>query len=268
MRQALNSNIVEFEIVGGQVVLTPVKSVAGSLSRYAAGETSLAEVREKIWQEVVMCGKNKVLPDTNVILRYLLQDNKEQFFEAVREGATQAVFLESVLVECIYVRTKFYKVPKGKAVASLSGLLRYKGIMNDDKDAMLTVLSLYGEKSIDLVDCFVIAKGHQSLGVTVIIAPPEDIQDPWSQVPAETDSLVEYLAPVLDWLGEMAAPGDFVLIQGEFGATWLAVKEAFSLGLIPVYSTTRRQAVKEHLPNGDVEVRHLFSHVRFRRYEL
>lgn len=114
-----------------------------------------------------MRGKNKILPDTNVILRYLLQDNKEQFdeaekfFNAVREGAKQAVFLESVLVECIYVLTKFYKVPKEEAVASLSGLLRYKGIANDDKDAMLAALSLFGEKNIDLVDCIVIAKGRQ-----------------------------------------------------------------------------------------------------------
>ncbi len=45
-----------------------------------------------------MRGKNKALPDTNVVLRYLLQDNKEQFeeaeqiFDTVREGAIQAVF--------------------------------------------------------------------------------------------------------------------------------------------------------------------------------
>lgn len=52
VRQALGSNIVEFDIVDQKVVLMPVKSVAGSLSQYAAGETPLAEVREKVWQEV------------------------------------------------------------------------------------------------------------------------------------------------------------------------------------------------------------------------
>lgn len=110
---------------------------------------------------------NKILPDTNVVLRYLLKDNPEQFekaerfFEEVRDGGTQAVFLESVLVETMYVLTKFYKVPKGEAAANLSGLLRYKGIMNDDKVAMLAALALFAEKNIDLVDCIVVARARQ-----------------------------------------------------------------------------------------------------------
>ncbi len=54
VREVLSSNIVEFEIVDEKIMLKPVKSVAGSLSHYAsAGETPLAEVREKVWQEVV-----------------------------------------------------------------------------------------------------------------------------------------------------------------------------------------------------------------------
>ena len=53
------------------------------------------------------------LPDTNVILRYLLADVPEQFttakefFEKVRTGVEPAVISESVLVECLYVLTKF-----------------------------------------------------------------------------------------------------------------------------------------------------------------
>jgi hypothetical protein len=46
----------------------------------------------------------------------------------------------------------------------------------------------------------------------------------------------------------------------------LAVGEAIRLGLVPVYSTTSRQAVEEHLPDGRVEISHVFSHVRYRRY--
>ncbi len=105
-----------------------------------------------------------------------------------------------------------------------------------------------------------------SLGVGRIVAPPEAIQSLWSQVPPEIDDLGPYLAPVFTWLAAEARPGDFVLIQGEFGATFLAVREAHRLGLIPVYSTTSRQAVEEHLPDGRVEISHVFGHVRFRRY--
>lgn len=63
---------------------------------------------------------------------------------------------------------------------------------------------------------------RNSLGVERIIEPPLEIREFWSQVPPEADSLEEYLAPVFVWLAAMARSGDFVLVQGEFGATWLA----------------------------------------------
>lgn len=110
------------------------------------------------------------------------------------------------------------------------------------------------------------ADARLSLGVNRILEPPISIRMIWAQVPPDVDELTGYLAPVFSWLVREARPGDFALIQGEFGATWLAVVEAFRLGLVPVYSTTRREAMEEHLPDGRVEIRHTFSHVRYRRY--
>lgn len=105
-----------------------------------------------------------------------------------------------------------------------------------------------------------------SLGVSRIVEPPEAIQSLWSQVPPDIDDLFPYLSPIFAWLEAQAGSGDYVLIQGEFGATYLAVGKASELGLVPVYSTTSRQAVEEHLPDGRVEISHVFSHVRYRRY--
>lgn len=113
-----------------------------------------------------MSGASRILPDTNAILRYLLKDNEEQFaaveplFEEIREGTRQAIFLESVLVECVYMLTKFYKVPKKESTAILSGLLRYKGVVNDDREALLAAFTLYAEKNLDPVDCVVAAKAR------------------------------------------------------------------------------------------------------------
>jgi len=81
----------------------------------------------------------KKLPDTNTILRYLLKDDPAQynttssFFEKVRLGDEKAIILESVLVECVYVLGKFYKVPRDVLSNTLQELLRYKGITNRDK---------------------------------------------------------------------------------------------------------------------------------------
>ncbi|GAB4220676.1 MAG TPA: PIN domain-containing protein [Spirochaetota bacterium] len=106
--------------------------------------------------------------DTNAILRYLLKDNIEQFnkanviFEKAREGDLYIVVLESVLVECIYVLMKFYKVPKNEIVSKLETLLNYKGVKNSDKTELLKALQIFKEKNIAIVDCIVYSKAKQS----------------------------------------------------------------------------------------------------------
>lgn len=108
----------------------------------------------------------KKLPDTNVILRYLLEDDPalykkaSELFEKVRVGDEKAIILESVLVECIYVLTKFYKIPKEEASARLKGLLHYKGIVNDDKEELNEALSVFAERNIDVVDCILCIKAR------------------------------------------------------------------------------------------------------------
>lgn len=110
------------------------------------------------------------------------------------------------------------------------------------------------------------ADARASLGVGEIVEPPLAIARLWSQVPADAERIGPAIEPVFDWLAASACQGDFVLIQGEFGATWLAVRRAFELGLVPVYSTTSRRAVEEHQADGSVHIRHIFQHVRFRCY--
>jgi len=107
---------------------------------------------------------------------------------------------------------------------------------------------------------------RRSLGAEEFLEPPAGVRSLWAEVPPELASLEEYLAPVRSWLGDCARPGDFLLVQGDFGATWLMVRFAMAMGLIPVYSTTRRAAAEELQPDGSVRLTHRFQHVRFRRY--
>ncbi len=111
-----------------------------------------------------------ILPDTNVILRYLLKDVPDQFaraekvFEDVRIGKAKAVILESVLVECVHILLKFYKVPKRQAVESLIGLLRYKGVTNRDKSELVVALQTFALGSIGIGDCVLLAKAGGGMG--------------------------------------------------------------------------------------------------------
>jgi len=52
IRDLLKSDVVEFEVVDGTVVVKPVLSIGGSLKRYAKGSVSMKDVREKVWEEV------------------------------------------------------------------------------------------------------------------------------------------------------------------------------------------------------------------------
>ncbi len=105
-----------------------------------------------------------VLPETNVLLRYLLNDVPEQyqesfdFFEKVRTGEAEAELLESVIVEAVYILTKFYAVPRAAAAESLQGVLRYKGVINADGTQLLAALGMYATTSCDIVDCILAAK--------------------------------------------------------------------------------------------------------------
>ncbi|MFC1591053.1 PIN domain-containing protein [Thermodesulfobacteriota bacterium] len=105
-----------------------------------------------------------LLPDTNVILRYLLQDDGNQYkkafglFEEIRQGNRNAVILESVLVECVYVLLKFYSVPRNDICTQLQGILHYKGIVNQDRDALVEALKIFAETKFDIVDTILFTK--------------------------------------------------------------------------------------------------------------
>lgn len=112
--------------------------------------------------------KPVALPDTNCILRYLLRDDAGQFdaantfFEQVRTGKEQAVVLESVLTECLYILLKHYQVPRVVAAESLLGVLAYKGIANPDRERLTSALALFMKTTLDPVDCLLAATAETS----------------------------------------------------------------------------------------------------------
>ena len=106
-----------------------------------------------------------------------------------------------------------------------------------------------------------------SLGVNRIVDLPSDLKLLWRQIPPDLEGIDGYLGPLKEWLVEKSDKGDFVLIQGDFGAVYIMVNFAFDNGLAPVYSTTDRRAIEKHATDGSVELTHNFRHMCFRRYE-
>ena len=99
------------------------------------------------------------LIDTNVILRYLLDDHPEfslkaaQFMTNISKSEKKAEILDVVLLECIYVMEKFYKIPRQLIVDRLSRVIGFGGITNTNKAILITALLAYRKHAIDFVDC-------------------------------------------------------------------------------------------------------------------
>ena len=117
-----------------------------------------------------MAKQAETLPDTNVVLRYLLHDDAvqsvtaEEFFENVRVGKEKAIIIEAVLVECVYILIKRYKVPKREVADNLIMLLQYKGIANPDRKMLVYALRIFAEQSLDIVDCILLARARLGKG--------------------------------------------------------------------------------------------------------
>jgi predicted nucleic acid-binding protein len=112
--------------------------------------------------------KNITVLDTNVILRYLLNDHPQHFLlaqslmEKVITGEITVYIPDSVLAECVYVLLKVYKVPKIKTCEILTDLLALQGISQINSDILISSLALFAKYNVDIVDAIVHATAkHQ-----------------------------------------------------------------------------------------------------------
>lgn len=90
---------------------------------------------------------------------------------------------------------------------------------------------------------------------------PDELQSLWSNVPADLISLDDYSKPFYKFLQEHTKQNDVVMIQGDFGLSYSLINYSKSLGLIPIYATTKRSSTEK----DGVKIS-VFKHVRFREY--
>lgn len=123
--------------------------------------------------------KKAYLLDTNIILRFLLEDHPvystkaKNFFKEIYKNKSQAIILESVLAECVFVLEKFYNVPKDEIYKKLLEILEMEGIVNTDKSKLRKSLDIYVKKNVDIVDAILAGKSSKTHKV---ISWDEDIK--------------------------------------------------------------------------------------------
>lgn len=107
--------------------------------------------------------------DTNILVRFLVQDDKAQFDKArklIRRevSAGRRVFVSQlVLLETEWVLRSRYDIAKQEMLATISGLLDTTDIQFEDEAAIEEALFIWKDSVADFADCL-IGTQNQKLG--------------------------------------------------------------------------------------------------------
>lgn len=98
--------------------------------------------------------------DTNVLVRYIMQDDARQsplatrFVESLSAESPGYVPLVSV-VELAWVLSSAYELGRGEVVEALEGLLRTKEIVVERAETVWKALRVFQSANADLADCLI-----------------------------------------------------------------------------------------------------------------
>lgn len=104
--------------------------------------------------------------DTNVLVRYLIQDDARQGFQAkqlVNAALTrgETLFIPiTVLLELEWVLRSNFEFPKGQIIFTLASLLAAKELVFESEAALEVALELFRHNKADFADCIHIALAH------------------------------------------------------------------------------------------------------------
>lgn len=115
--------------------------------------------------------------DTNVILRYLTRDNKEQaersyqFLEKVREGSIEVTTCEAVFAEVVYVLSSktLYNASRNQVRDHLQPILEMKGLRLPQKRIYVRALDVYSSTNLDFPDALVVAH-MEHRGISTVVS--------------------------------------------------------------------------------------------------
>ncbi len=103
------------------------------------------------------------LVDTNLMVRYLVQDNERhaktagRLFDACDRGDLVIVVLPVVLAECVFVLESFYGHARGDIASALGRLISSPGVAISGTAIHLDALDRYRKTKVHFVDCLIAA---------------------------------------------------------------------------------------------------------------
>jgi len=107
---------------------------------------------------------NKILLDTNIVIRLLMRDNEEHykiaqaFFTELEAGKKYALLLDIIIGEIVYVLKSYYKQDKNYITDRLKLLLQYENLEVSNRAIIIEALEVYEKRNIDFADAILCAK--------------------------------------------------------------------------------------------------------------
>jgi len=114
----------------------------------------------------------KYLLDTNVLLRFLLDDHAELsraaagLFQQAADGKCFLILTDLCIAEAVWVLTSYYKLERQTVAESLAKMIAKAGIQCPTLEPTLDALARFKASSCDFFDCYLAAQASAS-GVAI-----------------------------------------------------------------------------------------------------
>lgn len=104
--------------------------------------------------------KNYVI-DTNVFLRFLLQDHKKhyqtakKYFLQARKGKIKLILIPEIVLELNYVLRGVYSLSRKKTASLLEKVVKSPDLKVQDRNILIEAVGAYEKTNVDLTDLFI-----------------------------------------------------------------------------------------------------------------
>ena len=109
-----------------------------------------------------MESSKKVVIDTNLLVRYLINDDQKKaeavdnLLDRAAKGEVRIIVPSVVIAELVWVLESFYQLKAGAILELVEAIINTSGLDVTDKSTIISALRLYKSKNIDFIDAWII----------------------------------------------------------------------------------------------------------------
>jgi len=122
----------------------------------------------------------KYFIDSNIFLRYLLQDNKKMyqeclhFFNCSKKSGKNIYTSSIIFTEVYWVLLKVYCLPKKEIILFLQSVLSFKTLRFTEFFNLSLALNLLSKHNVKFIDCLISAHSDIQKGIMALVSYDRD----------------------------------------------------------------------------------------------